>query len=100
VDPAVLTSYHQDAKAALYARTAFWSNITGIAHTRWAEVAASPAIDWSNPQWAVAYNKIECCDLTPGRDLVDWDKGCRRVDVLGGTNYTHQWLRARGGAAL
>ncbi|KIZ04924.1 hypothetical protein MNEG_3028, partial [Monoraphidium neglectum] len=43
--------------------------------------------------WRVAYHQVECCDLQPGRDLVDWDRGCRRVDIMAhGMNFTRAWL--------
>ncbi|KAI8471244.1 MAG: cryptococcal mannosyltransferase 1-domain-containing protein [Monoraphidium minutum] len=52
-----------------------------------------------DPLWRVSYESIECCDLAPGSDLVDWAKGCRRVDVLArGANYTARALAARGAA--
>ncbi len=95
IDPQVVTTYHHHAKAALYTRPGHWSNITGIRAASWREVAAAPGIDWSKEEWRVDYGRVECCDLPPGRDLVDWDKGCRRVDVMGGKNFTRMWLANR-----
>lgn len=53
VDPAVATTYHHAAKAALHsgaARNGVWSNVTGIRAAAWADVAAAPRIDWRDPQ--------------------------------------------------
>jgi hypothetical protein len=50
------------------------------------------------PQWAPP-RSVECCDLEPGRDLVNWTKPCRRTDVLGGPNFTRRWLDSRGAGA-
>lgn len=91
VDPNVVTTYHYHHKAHLLNHPGLWSNITGIKPTTWAEVATASPIDWHNTTWAVAYDKVVCCDLLPGKDLIDWEKGCRKQDIMR-VNYTQQWL--------
>lgn len=75
----------------MHAKPGHFSDITKIQDRTWAEAAAAPAFSWDDPQWQVAYNNIECCDLTPGRDQVDWSK-CRRVDLMApGPNFTAEF---------
>ena len=39
-------------------------------------------------------DNITCCDLHPGKDSVDWDKDCHRVDVMK-PNFTHMDFERR-----
>ena len=50
-------------------------------------------------QWRVAYDRVVCCDLAPGQDLVDWARGCRTQDTLNpAANFTRTWLGAQAAA--
>ncbi|GBF96977.1 hypothetical protein Rsub_09774 [Raphidocelis subcapitata] len=96
MDPAVVTAYNARGAAAV-ASPAAWSAVSGVAAQPWGAVAAAGRIDWGAREWRVGLSSVECCDLLPGRDLVDWDAGCRRVDVAGGRNHTATWLARRWG---
>ena len=89
VDPMVTTTYRQRVKAAIHARARLerYGEVAKLQITTWGDLQRSPdaRLDWGDPQWAVDYKNVECCDLTPDRDQVDWSK-CRRVDVMGGSS--------------
>jgi uncharacterized membrane protein YgcG len=93
VDPMVVTTYQQEPKAAIYAKENLWSEVTKINATSWKDVSSAPAIDWSDATWRVNYTQVECCDLAPDRDQVDWSK-CRRQDLMAPTgNFTARFAK-------
>lgn len=59
------------------------------------QVAAAP--HWFTPG-ALNYSSVECCDLRPGQQFVDYNKDCHASDVMA-TNFTAVALHGEGGKA-
>jgi alpha-1,3-mannosyltransferase len=90
VDPSVRVAYKLAHAEDLYTRSQVPLQLSG-----WAQVAAAPSHRALGLRPATA--AVECCDLAEGKDLVDWGKPCRLVDVMA-RNFTQLYVAAAAGA--
>lgn len=58
--------------------------------------AAAPSAGGGYGDWALRLDRVDCCDLAPGKAYVNFRRDCHPVDVLS-TNFTQQFLTARRG---
>jgi hypothetical protein len=73
----------------LYRRYAATAGVDGVGQSTWAQVKAAGVAEATRQP---AYSSMECCNLKPGSDAVDFNNDCSRVDVMA-VNYTAEALQ-------
>ncbi|KAI8473230.1 MAG: cryptococcal mannosyltransferase 1-domain-containing protein [Monoraphidium minutum] len=100
VDPGVRIAYEWEQ--ALQLMDAAGAAAGGAPPARpWADVAAAPAaaaLAAGGGPWRLRLDRVECCDLAPGKSYVNFRRDCHPGDVLA-KNFTRGFLEGAAAAA-